>query len=196
MATSAPGTPVVLVVDDEESVADTYALRLRGEYETRVAYGGEEAVERMDEDVDAVLLDRRMPDLHGDDVLAAIREEGYDCVVVMTTAVDPELNILEMDFDDYLCKPIFQETLLSTLDQHLDTAGGGTRQDPTLSEFFAIVSKLSVLEDEKTRTELESSDEYDDLRERAEELGGELRETVDDFEDLYETHRSIERGSS
>jgi DNA-binding response OmpR family regulator len=187
---------VVLVVDDEASVADTYALRLRGDYETRVAYGGEEALEMMDEEVDAVLLDRRMPDRHGDDVLDAIRAAGYDCVVVMTTAVDPELNILEMDFDDYLCKPIFQETLLDTLDQHLDSSRGGGHQDPDLSEFFSIVSKLSILEEEKTRTELETSDEYRDLKERATELGNGLRERVDDFEEIYETYRSIERGSS
>jgi DNA-binding response OmpR family regulator len=182
------------VVDDEESVADTYALRLRGEYETRVAYGGEEALEAMDEDVDAVLLDRRMPDRHGDDVLDALREEGYDCVVVMTTAVDPDLNILEMDFDDYLCKPVFQETLLETLNQHLDRSG--RREDSRLSEFFAIVSKLSVLEEEKTRSELEASDEYAALKRRASDLGSDLRETVDDFQELYETHRDIERGST
>ena len=187
----------MLVVDDEESVADTYALRLRGDYETRTAYGGEEALEMMSDDVDAVLLDRRMPDLHGDDVLDAIREEGYDCVVIMTTAVDPELNILEMDFDDYLCKPIFQETLLETLDQHLDSSGaGGGSQDAELSEFFSIVSKLTVLKEEQTRTELENSDEFAELKSRAEELGGRLRETVDDFEEIYETHRSIDRGSS
>ena len=197
MSGTAPGKPVVLVVDDEESVADTYALRLRGDYETRTAYGGEEALEMMSDDVDAVLLDRRMPDLHGDDVLDAIREEGYDCVVIMTTAVDPELNILEMDFDDYLCKPIFQETLLETLDQHLDSSGaGGGSQDAELSEFFSIVSKLTVLKEEQTRTELENSDEFAELKSRAEELGGRLRETVDDFEEIYETHRSIDRGSS
>ena len=184
--------PVVLVVDDEEAVADTYALRLESRYETRVAYGGEEALTAVDEDVDAVLLDRRMPDIHGDDVLAEIRDRGLDCKVIMATAVDPDLNILEMDFDDYLCKPIFQETLLDTLDQHIDRSSGGEQE---LDEFFSIVSKLSVLEDEKTPAELDASAEYAQLKARANELGSELREDVADFDDIMETYRDINRGS-
>ena len=184
--------PVVLVVDDEEAVADTYALRLESRYETRVAYGGEEALAAVDEDVDAVLLDRRMPDIHGDDVLAEIRDRGLDCKVIMATAVDPDLNILEMDFDDYLCKPIFQETLLDTLDQHIDRSSGGEQE---LDEFFSIVSKLSVLEDEKTPAELDASAEYAQLKARANELGSELREDVADFDDIMETYRDINRGS-
>jgi DNA-binding response OmpR family regulator len=184
--------PVVLVVDDEASVADTYALRLQNHYETRVAYGGEEALEMVDEDVDAVLLDRRMPDIHGDDVLAEIRDRGFDCKVVMATAVDPDLNILEMDFDDYLCKPIFQETLVETLDKHLE---GSQQGDDRLDEFFRIVSKLAVLEEEKTPAELEASEEYTRLKRRADDLGSDLRESVADFDDIVDTYRDITRGS-
>ena len=99
-------TATVLVVDDEEEVADVYALRLRNEYDTRVAYGGEDALETIDVDVDVVLLDRRMPDIPGDEVLEQIREKGYDCRIIMLTAVDPGLDIVEMPFDEYLCKPV------------------------------------------------------------------------------------------
>jgi DNA-binding response OmpR family regulator len=184
--------PVVLIVDDEDSVADTYALRLQSRYETRTAYGGEEALETVDESVDAVLLDRRMPDIHGDDVLDEIRNRGLTCKVIMATAVDPDLNILEMDFDDYLCKPIFQETLIETLEKHLEDSD---EENAELDEFFAIVSKLSVLEDEKTRAQLEESAEYERLKERADELGKELRGNVEDFDDILDTYRDIERGS-
>ena len=72
-------------------MADVQALTLQDAYETRVAYGGEEAMAKYDDAVDAVVLDRRMLDLHGDEVLARIRERGDDTVVVMMTAVDPEL---------------------------------------------------------------------------------------------------------
>lgn len=73
MTSNAGGVPVLLVVDNERDVADTYALQLE-EYDTRVAYGGEEALAKLDDDVDAVLLDRRMPDVHGDEVLARIHD--------------------------------------------------------------------------------------------------------------------------
>ena len=192
MTGSIDGRPTVLVVDDETEVADVLALKIRDEYETRVAYGGEAALEKVGESVDAVLLDRRMPDVHGDDVLAEIRERGYDCVVVMTTAVDPDLNILEMDFDDYLSKPIETETLLSTLDQQLDTSRSG---DPKLEAFFAVVSKLDVLESELTPAELAESDEYERHKREAERLGRELQESHDDFEEIVDTFRDIGRNS-
>ena len=183
----------MLVVDDEVAVADTYALHLETAYDTRVAYGGEEALEAIDDDVDAVLLDRRMPGLSGDEVLERLRDRGYEGVVVMTTAVDPDLNILEMDFDDYLCKPVDRETIMETLEQHL---GATDSTDDRLDEFFQVVSKLSVLKGEKTRAELEASEEFRQLQERADELAAELREHVDGFEELVETHQSISRGSS
>ncbi|ELZ20663.1 signal receiver domain-containing protein [Halosimplex carlsbadense 2-9-1] len=190
MSSSPDGRPTVLVVDDETEVADVLALKIRERYETRVAYGGREALESMDETVDAVLLDRRMPDVHGDDVLAEIRDRGHDCVVVMTTAVDPELNILEMDFDDYLSKPIETETLLSTLDTQLDSRQSG---DPKLEEFFSVVSKLEVLESELTPAELADSDEYEHRKREAEELGRELQETHPDFDEIVDTFRDIGR---
>jgi len=182
--------PVVLVVDDEQDVADTYALRLQPEYETRVAYGGEAALTKVDEDIDAVLLDRRMPDIHGDDVLDEIRSRGYDCAVIMATAVDPDLNILEMDFDDYLCKPIFQETLTRTLEKHIDeTADKG----PGMEEFLSLLSKIDVLKSELSEAELAASDEYQTLQERAETLAPQLRSQVDDFDEMIETYRDISR---
>ncbi|HMB51350.1 response regulator transcription factor [Halorientalis brevis] len=181
----------MLVVDDEEDVAEAYALKLRDEYETEIAYGGEQALEKAGDHVAAVLLDRRMPDIHGDDVLVEFRDRGYDFPVIMVTAVDPDLNILEMDFDDYLCKPVDKDTLLSTLDQHVDTPGS----DPRLDEFFQLLSKLSVLEAERTPSELEDDEEFNRLKREAVELSNELRESMDDFEEVVETYRSLERGS-
>jgi len=186
------GRATVLVVDDEQKVADVQALTLGHTYETRVAYGGREALETYDESVDAVVLDRRMPDVHGDDVLAEIRERGDDTVVVMLTAVDPDLNILEMEFDDYLTKPVDAETLVDALERHLDTR---TEDDPRLTEFFSTVSKLDVLESELPRGELADSEEYAALKTRAEELATELDADHDDFQELVDTFRDIGRGS-
>lgn len=182
--------PLVLIVDDEPDVAETYALRLRSEYETVVAHGGEEALEEMSDGVDAVLLDRRMPDLHGDEVLEELRERGYDCPVIMITAVDPDLNILDMSFDDYLCKPITGDVLTETLKNHLDTA---SEQDERLEEFLSLVSKLDVLEAELTPAELAVNEEYQETKERAERLGAELREEVAEFDELLDTYRDIAR---
>jgi DNA-binding response OmpR family regulator len=179
----------VLLVDDEEEVADVYALRLETEYETRVAYGGEDALETIDVDVDVVLLDRRMPDLSGDEVLAKIREKGYDCRVIMLTAVDPGLDILEMPFDDYLCKPVEKDDLVSAIDQQLQIQ----EYDEQLSEYFEVTSKLALLESELPPRELEENDQLARLRERADELEAEMSDLLDEFDSLEEAFENIGR---
>jgi DNA-binding response OmpR family regulator len=185
------GKPTVLVVDDERDVADLYALRLQEAYTPMTAYGGREALEKMDEHVAAVLLDRRMPDMHGDDVLAALRDQGYDCPVIMVTAVDPDLNILEMDFDDYLNKPVYEETLLRTVDQHVTDR----HRNEDLERFLGIMSKLLVLEADHSETELRDHQEYKALKAQASELSARLKEEVDDLEAIVRTHEEIARQS-
>ena len=183
-------TPTVLVVDDEREVTDAYALRLRSRYDVRTAYGGEEALDCVDEDVDVVLLDRRMP-FSGDRVLARIREQEYDCRVIMVTAVDPGFGIVDMPFDDYLCKPIEKEDLFSAIEQQVDAAS----YDDPLTEFFSLTAKLAVLEDELTPEQLEGSSEYVRMQRRADELRAELDVPSEKFEAMIESFTSIDRGS-
>jgi len=181
--------PTVLVVDDEEEVADVYALRLKGRYDTRVAYGGQEALDAVDEDVDVVLLDRRMPGISGDGVLDNIRAEGLNCRVIMVTAVDPDLDIVKMPFDDYLCKPIDKETLLAAIEQQLSSV----EYDDRLTEYMSVAAKVGVLESEKTEAELDDSEEYQELLERQRELRAELDEAMTDFDDLDQAFRGLSR---
>ena len=179
----------VLIVDDEKEVADVYALRLRSEYETRTAYGGEEALAEMDDDVDIVLLDRRMPDIAGDDVLTEIRADGFDCKVIMLTAVDPGMDILEMDFDDYLCKPVEKKDLVAAIDQQLQVQ----RYDERLSEYLEVTSKLALLEAELSPQEIEDSDELQELNARAEDLKADMDDTLDEFDDIETAFQEIAR---
>lgn len=179
----------MLVVDDEREVADVYSLRLQDRYETRVAYGGEDALETIDIDVDVVLLDRRMPDISGDDVLEEIRERGYDCKVIMLTAVDPGLDIVDMPFDDYLCKPVEKQDLVDAIEQQLQVQ----RYDEQLSEYLEVTSKLTLLESELQPQELEENEELDRLEERAAEIRAELDDVVDEFDSIDRAFKQIGR---
>lgn len=176
----------VLVVDDERDIADLYTTWLGMENEVRTAYGGEEALERVDEDVDIVFLDRQMPDYSGDEVLERIREQGLDCRVVMVTAVDPDFDIVEMGFDDYLTKPVMREDL----DDAVETMLERDEYDETLQEYFALTEKKATLEAEKTPSELQESDQYQQLLDRVDELEQEADTAVagfdDDFESLFQ----------
>jgi DNA-binding response OmpR family regulator len=182
-------TATVLAVDDEKDVADVYALKLEREYDVRVAYSGTEALESVDEDVDVVLLDRRMPDRSGDEVLETIRDRGLDTRVIMITAVDPDFDIIDMDFDDYLCKPVQSDDLVEAVKQQLSVS----QYDDRLSDFYEVTAKLALLEAEKTPRELEDRDDVAELRRRRDELAAEMETTLADFEGYEVAFREIGR---
>ena len=159
-------SPEVLVVDDESRLADLFAAWLGSEWNVETAYDGEAALDLMAESVELVLLDRRMPGLSGDEVLERIREEGYDCRVIMVTAVDPDFDIIEMGFDDYLVKPVSKEDLLDIAEK-MKTRSTYAAE---VQEYYALTSKKALLESEKSERDLDEREEYQDLRDRVEEL--------------------------
>ena len=191
MSQDASPTPTVLIVDDEQDIADLYAYRLDDHYTVRTAYEGQAAIETIDDAVDVVLLDRRMSGLSGDGVLARIREDGYTGRVIMVTAIDPDLDIIEMPFDDYLCKPIDTETLTEAIDQQLIA----TSYDETLRELFRATSKLSVLESEKTPKELAASEEYTRLKNETAAVREEAAELIGELDSFEAAFKAIDRST-
>ncbi|TKX75508.1 response regulator [Halorubrum sp. GN11_10-6_MGM] len=171
MTTTEP--PVVLAVDDDEKLLETYEIWLSADYDLRTATGGEEALAKLDEAVDVVLLDRLMPDLSGDDLLEAIRDRDVDCRVAMVTAVEPDLDIVEMPFDTYVAKAIDESTIRETIERLLARAD----HDDRLREHYAVAEKLATLERRKPESELAASAEYQDLIDRFEELDSTLADT-------------------
>ncbi|MFT4921679.1 MAG: DNA-binding response OmpR family regulator [Haloarculaceae archaeon] len=175
--------PMILVVDDEDDIAALYTTWLDIDYDVRTAYGGEGALEKVDEDVDIVFLDRQMPDLSGDEVLDRIRARGLDCRVVMVTAVDPDFDIVEMPFDDYLTKPVMREDLTNAVENMREREA----YDDTVQEYFALTSKKATLEAEKSRSELQQNEEYQEMVDRVGELEEEADTVVAGFNDDYES---------
>ena len=171
--------PVVLIVEDEPDLADLYATWLDGEYTVRVAYGGREALDKLDQDVEVVLLDRRMPDLSGDEALSEIRARGYDCRVSMVTAVEPDFDIVAMGFDDYLVKPVSKDALHETVSNLLLR----NAYDDGVQDLFSLASKKALLESEKGPASLKESEEYRELDEQLSTLRAELDETLSRFDE-------------
>jgi DNA-binding response OmpR family regulator len=178
----------VLVVDDERDIADLYSTWLEEEYTVRTAYGPEEALEEADEDLDVIFLDRQMPKMTGDEVLNRVRESGVRCRVVMVTAVDPDFDIVDMDFDDYLTKPVMLDELQDAVERMLSRED----YDDSVRQFFALSSKKATLETNKDPVELQNSQEYERLegeverlREQADTAVMKLEES-EDFEALFQ----------
>ena len=176
----------VLIVDDEPDLADLYASWLPEKYAVDTAYDGRGALDTLDDSVDVVLLDRRMPGMSGDEVLEWIRERGLGCGVAMITAVDPDFDILELGFDAYLTKPVAASDLAEVTERLIRRL----EYTDTLQEFFAKLSTRETLAAEKPAFELEADDRYRELEAEIEELREASEAHMseldgDDFEALF-----------
>jgi DNA-binding HxlR family transcriptional regulator/DNA-binding response OmpR family regulator len=157
---------VVLVADDDRRVAAMHQSWLAESYDVRAAHDGEEALRELDTEVDVLVLDRRMPGLSGDEVLDWLRSQRYDCRVVMITSEDPEVEVLEMGFDEYLTKPVLKDELREVVADLIQRA----TYDRETRQLLALRSKLAVLEAEYSPSELDSNDTYARVQSRLEEL--------------------------
>jgi len=156
----------VLVVDDNRELVEAYTATLEQHYQVRTAYSGHEALEAVDETVDIVLLDRRMPSMSGDRALERIRERGLDCRVIVVTAVDPGFDIVEMPFDEHLHKPVRGNELLDAIERQLEIGSRGE----CAREFVKLTSKITALEQAKSVRELQNDQRIETLREQAAKL--------------------------
>lgn len=173
-------TGTVLIVDDEPGVADLHTYRVEKEYTAVTAYNGKEAVEKMRDDIDVVLLDRRMPELTGDEVIEEFREEGYDAQVVMVTAVEPSDDLVTMKCNDYLTKPIGENVLRDAVKHQLRIR----RRGEITRALERLERKRETFEDVKDSTELQEFEPYQKILAAISELEN-AREELSDEIDAY-----------
>jgi DNA-binding response OmpR family regulator len=100
----------VLVVEDDEEMAQTVAVGLRrAQMAVDVAFDGPGGLERaLCSDYDVVVLDRDLPGMHGDDVCAGLIAAGCRSRVLMLTAAATAEDLVDglgLGADDYLPKP-------------------------------------------------------------------------------------------
>lgn len=99
----------ILAIDDESSILESYRIALEDLYEVEVAQNGDAGLSLLDSSIyDLVLLDIAMPGFSGLDVLKEIRQQEYDCTVIMVTVykdVETVVEAMKAGADDYLTKP-------------------------------------------------------------------------------------------
>ena len=134
----------VLVAEDEQRVADAVARGLRREgMAVDVAYDGASALDKARlNPYDVVVLDRDLPELHGDEVCRILRDEEPDSRVLMLTAAartDDLVDGLMLGADDYMAKPFDFAELVARLRalarrngsaRPLTLSAGGLELDP------------------------------------------------------------------
>jgi DNA-binding response OmpR family regulator len=110
----------ILIAEDEPRLADALARGLRrGGWAVDVALDGAAALRRASlVDYDAVVLDRDLPQVHGDEVCRTLIAAPHPPRILMLTAaaeVSDRVEGLDLGADDYLVKPFAFEEVLARL---------------------------------------------------------------------------------
>ena len=103
--------PLLVVIDDEQGILDVVSrFAQRAGFEAVACSGGREAIAQLQSrHADLVMVDLRMPDLGGLDVLRAIREIDPRCQAVLMTgyaSVETAVEAIKLGAMDYLSKPL------------------------------------------------------------------------------------------
>ncbi len=110
----------ILIIDDEAEFASTLCqrLKLRG-ITVKDAHSGTEGIEQLNVFApQIVILDLKMPDMSGLDILARIKEEHENIEVIMLTghgSVAAGIEAMEKGAFDYIMKPIDLGELLEKI---------------------------------------------------------------------------------
>lgn len=119
------GTPsrqtdeTVLVAEDNDTFREMVSIWLDRRWTVREAATGTETLEKVDESVDVLVLDRRMPELDGPEVFDRLDETSFEGEVVVVSAFEPDDRLHEADVASYLTKPVDRDELLEHLEVHL-----------------------------------------------------------------------------
>jgi len=106
----------ILVVDDEERMVRFIRMNLEHDgFQVMEAFNGKQAIDKLRDTPDVILLDVMMPDIDGFEVLETIREVSNVPVIMLTAKgeEDDRVRGLELGADDYVTKPFSPRELVS-----------------------------------------------------------------------------------
>jgi two-component system response regulator PilR (NtrC family) len=113
--------PLLLLVDDDERILDVVArFARRAGFDVVTCAGGKQALDHLRrQPADLAMVDLRMPDVNGLDVLRAIKETVPGCEVILMTGyagIDSAVEAIKLGAVDYLTKPFDFERLSHVLE--------------------------------------------------------------------------------
>jgi len=109
----------VLIIDDEQEICELlYTFLIPHNYKVFLAFNGQMGLEYFEEiKPDIVLLDLKMPDIDGVEVLKIIRKVSETPVVIITGHPQDvsEIHLADLKIEGYIEKPISLQAVLNTL---------------------------------------------------------------------------------
>jgi len=171
-------TPLILVVDDEPDWTTLIETWLKDTYRIRTASDGTEALDAYTPEVDLVLLDRHMPGPSGYEVCEELRDRGAMCPVVMLTGVDPEMDLADVPFDDYLSKPVTESEVRDVVELLLTVSA----YDNALRDLYTATAKIATLKTEYDTNELQDDERYQTLLDRRDKYREQVDQMIDEID--------------
>lgn len=121
----------ILIVDDEESILESYRLLLKPLYNLVLMKNPIEAIELLKKHrFSLIVLDVRMPQMNGVDMLEKIREIDKHINVIMVTAVHDvktAVRVLKLGAQDYITKPFDVTHFMSVVEKGLRKKAAANR---------------------------------------------------------------------
>lgn len=114
----------ILIVDDDKSILHTFTRILqKKDYKIVTAETGKEAIERAENNkFDLALVDIRLPDMNGTELLLKTRSQLQNTIKIMITgfpSLESGIEALDEGADAYLVKPVKPEDLLMLIREKL-----------------------------------------------------------------------------
>ncbi|HTY74240.1 MAG TPA: response regulator [Candidatus Nanoarchaeia archaeon] len=119
----------ILVIDDDKSILRTFTRILKKSgYEIDIAETGKEALEKSKEkNYDLALIDIRLPDMDGTDLLVKIKPNMKNAIKIMITgfpSLETGVKALDEGADAYLVKPVKPEELIALIEEKFKAKEG------------------------------------------------------------------------
>jgi len=116
----------ILIVDDDRDILESLQMLLKAKgYEIETAETGKEALDKFrTPSFDLALLDVKLPDMEGTEVLARIQSSSSNTVKIMITGSASTKDMIESlshGADGYILKPIKPRDLMKLLEEKLKT---------------------------------------------------------------------------
>ena len=151
MSTNTP-TAHILVVDDESAIRYSITKTLqRVGYQVDSAASGEEAIQKMQQQpFDVILTDIRMPGISGVDLLAKVKEQAPDAIVILLTgyaSLDTAVESLRLGAHDYLIKPSSSQDIRDSVSRGIERAHNLKRRRALLDAIQNNVEELAHVSD-------------------------------------------------
>lgn len=153
------GVARIIVVDDDESIRNSFSTTLQNAgYDVDTAKDGAEAIRKSEAGFyNLALIDIRLPDMEGTELLSKMKETTPKMVKIIVTGFPSLQNAVEAvnkGADGYIIKPAKMEVLLKSIEDHLTKQKDAENfSEKKIVDF--VQSRLRKIDAEQTTTEKE-----------------------------------------